>query len=424
MVKIMPKVWGEEHWITNRDYAGKKMVLHKGKQCGLHKHKIKDETFYVIKGKVLMENDGERRVMVPGDDQLILPNELHRFTGLKTSEIIEFSTHHTDEHDLDNYRLTTSGKPERETINKPEIYITGNRGYLGRSMEAVFRQKGKATMGSDIEFLDLTDRAKVLDELCALKPEIIVHTAALSHWLSCNKNPELAKQINVEATKTLVDFCKDTKIPFVYVSTDYIFGGEKGNYLEEDKPDPINNYGRTKADAEQIVRENLKDHLILRAGTFYGVSYLVDRPVFVHKVIRKLEKGEEYAIPVDEICNPTLIQDIGEVTLELLRLGKNGIWNVGGNDAISRYDLGYKVAGVFGLDENLIKKTTMQEQGKLGNTPQDSSLNMKKLNAEGIYTLGVGDGLKQMKESYDKLMMQREDLFKQISSQLKAAQGK
>ena len=72
MVRIIQKVWGEEHWIVNREYAGKKMVLYKGKQCSLHFHKKKDETFHVIKGKVLLECMGERRIMIPGDTQLIL----------------------------------------------------------------------------------------------------------------------------------------------------------------------------------------------------------------------------------------------------------------------------------------------------------------------------------------------------------------
>jgi mannose-6-phosphate isomerase-like protein (cupin superfamily) len=102
----VPKEWGEEHWIVNRDYCGKKLVLKRGFRCSLHYHKVKDEVFYVIVGRVLLEVDGERRVLVPGDHQRIAPGELHRFSGLEDSEIIEFSTHHEDS---DSYRVEPSG---------------------------------------------------------------------------------------------------------------------------------------------------------------------------------------------------------------------------------------------------------------------------------------------------------------------------
>jgi mannose-6-phosphate isomerase-like protein (cupin superfamily) len=96
------KVWGEEHWIVNREYCGKKMVLNKGFRCSLHAHKNKDEVFYVTKGRVLLElGDGER-IMTPGDHHHVPPGVEHRFWGLEDSEIIEFSTHHEED---DSYRV-------------------------------------------------------------------------------------------------------------------------------------------------------------------------------------------------------------------------------------------------------------------------------------------------------------------------------
>lgn len=106
-IKIVPKEWGEEHWIVNRDYCGKLLILKKGFRCSLHYHKNKDETFFVTKGKVLLELDGEKIILLPGEAQLVLPNQKHRFTGLRDSEIIEFSTHHEDS---DSYREEYSGK--------------------------------------------------------------------------------------------------------------------------------------------------------------------------------------------------------------------------------------------------------------------------------------------------------------------------
>ena len=111
-IEIHPKVWGEEHWIVNKEYCGKKLVLHRGYRCSIHWHKIKDEVFYVLSGVVLMEVNGQARVLQPGMKQYIRPGDKHRFTGLVDSEIMEFSTTHLEE---DSYRDAPSGKvPEGE----------------------------------------------------------------------------------------------------------------------------------------------------------------------------------------------------------------------------------------------------------------------------------------------------------------------
>ena len=115
-IKIVPKEWGEERWIVNRDYCGKLLILKQGFRCSLHYHKIKDETFYINKGKVLMECAGQTLIMKPGDALLIEPNMKHRFTGLEDSEILEFSTHHEDS---DSYRDEVSGKIDLSTLKLP-----------------------------------------------------------------------------------------------------------------------------------------------------------------------------------------------------------------------------------------------------------------------------------------------------------------
>ena len=106
--KFVKKIWGSEEWIVNNDkYCGKLLRLKKGYRCSLHKHKNKDETFYISKGKVLLEHGKVKLVLEPGDSVRILPETFHRFTGLEDSDIFEFSTHHEDD---DSYRKELSGK--------------------------------------------------------------------------------------------------------------------------------------------------------------------------------------------------------------------------------------------------------------------------------------------------------------------------
>lgn len=106
-IEVHPKVWGEEHWIVNASYCGKKLVLRQGYRCSVHHHRLKDEVFYVLSGCVLLEVNGAPRVLRPGMKVHLRPGDTHRFTGLEESEIIEFSTHHVEE---DSYRDEPSGR--------------------------------------------------------------------------------------------------------------------------------------------------------------------------------------------------------------------------------------------------------------------------------------------------------------------------
>jgi len=107
--EIHQKVWGSEQWIANRDYCGKIMLLKKGFRCSIHYHKIKEETFYILEGKMLIELEGEKAIMKPGDVILIKPGQKHRFSALEDTKFAEFSTHHDEE---DSYRDTQSGEIE------------------------------------------------------------------------------------------------------------------------------------------------------------------------------------------------------------------------------------------------------------------------------------------------------------------------
>lgn len=118
LVNFVEKAWGHEEWIVNNDkYCGKKMFVKTGFRCSMHHHKVKDETFYIASGKVLLEMEDEgkknQRVMLPGDIQHIKIGLWHRFTGLEDSEILEFSTFHMDE---DSYRGEIGGAVDLSEI--------------------------------------------------------------------------------------------------------------------------------------------------------------------------------------------------------------------------------------------------------------------------------------------------------------------
>jgi mannose-6-phosphate isomerase-like protein (cupin superfamily) len=116
-VRIVKKVWGEEQWIVNRDYCGKRLLLRGGFRSSIHSHRVKEETFYVFAGRMMLEvgedpENLERRLLGPGDVVDLLPGTWHRFSSLIDTEFFEFSTHHEDD---DSYRVTSSESiPEEE----------------------------------------------------------------------------------------------------------------------------------------------------------------------------------------------------------------------------------------------------------------------------------------------------------------------
>ena len=115
-IPVVPKEWGEERWIVNnRLYCGKQMLLRRGWRCSMHRHKVKDETFFVTKGRMLFEIEGPsgrvaKRVLGPGSVQHVPPGVWHRFSGLVRTEFFEFSTTHDD---ADSYRKEPSGPMPR-----------------------------------------------------------------------------------------------------------------------------------------------------------------------------------------------------------------------------------------------------------------------------------------------------------------------
>lgn len=110
----VPKKWGHEIWIVNNEhYCGKFLGLNKGYRCSMHYHEIKEEDFYILEGKVLMELAGESAIMRKGQSIHIKPRQKHRFTGLEKSVILEFSTHHEDS---DSYRSEIGGKVDLEEL--------------------------------------------------------------------------------------------------------------------------------------------------------------------------------------------------------------------------------------------------------------------------------------------------------------------
>lgn len=223
--------------------------------------------------------------------------------------------------------------------------------------------------------VDFRESNKLVDLFNRVKPDMIIHTAALGDVDKCESEKELAWRVNVEATYILVREALKYGVYFLYLSTDYVFNGEHGLYREDDIPNPINYYGLTKLIAENIVRGALSKYSIVRTSHIYGFG--LGRINFARTVIELLSRGQRVRALIDQWLSPTLNTLLAKAMRELIEKGYTGVIHVAG-ERVSRYDFARAIARKFGFDEELIEPITMKDIQFKARRPRDSSLDTSK----------------------------------------------
>ena len=221
--------------------------------------------------------------------------------------------------------------------------------------------------------LDISGKTQVDQAFKTIKPDVVVHAATLTDVDKCELNKELAWKINVEGTKNIVEAAKNTGSFLIYISTDYVFGGETGCYKETDVPNPINYYGVTKLKAEEIVKTQ-KEYFIARPSVIYGSTPAAGKVNFALWLIETLRKSERVKIITDQWNTPTLNTNLAEMTLEVVERKLTGIYHLCGATRISRFEFAEQIADVFSLDKSLIDKVLSSQFTLPAKRPMDSSL--------------------------------------------------
>jgi len=243
---------------------------------------------------------------------------------------------------------------------------------------------------------DISDTEKIAKLIGDFQPGLILQPAALTHVDWCEAHPLECWSVNVEGTESVVMAAKKTGAGYIFFSSDYVFDGRSGPYLETDSPNPVSVYGKSKLAAEKLVQENLKNYLVIRTTGVYGRE-LAEKN-FVMGLIKKLGSGQQMKVPSDQTANPTLASNLAEVVKELVQLGKTGIYNVAGADIIDRVSFAVQAAKTFGLDPGLIVPVTTAELGQAAARPLRGGLKLDKTRSEvKTRILGAKEGLERMK---------------------------
>jgi len=287
-----------------------------------------------------------------------------------------------------------------------KLLITGASGLYGSKLAQMALAKNIEVYSSDIQGLsvygsfvklDISGKEQVEEAFKTIKPDVVVHAATLTDVDKCETNKELAWKVNVEGTKNIVEAAKSAGSFLIYISTDYVFSGEKGNYKETDKPDPINYYGLTKLKAEEIVQTQ-KEYFIGRPSVIYGSTPAAGKVNFALWLIETLSKGERVKIVTDQWNTPTLNTNLAEMTLEVIERRLTGVYHTCGATRVSRLEFAEQIAEAFGLDKSLIDKVLSSQFTWPAKRPMDSSLDTSKAQKTLQHKpLDMSQALKQLK---------------------------
>jgi dTDP-4-dehydrorhamnose reductase len=258
----------------------------------------------------------------------------------------------------------------------PTIWLTGAGGLIGNYLLQTAPQyaPGCRVIGLARNQLDLTDTAAVQSTFHAAKPDVVIHCAALTKTAACQADPPLARKLNVEVTALLAELAGD--IPFFFFSTDLVFDGRKGNYVETDSVNPLSVYGETKVAAEKIVLANPR-HTVIRTSINAGISPTRDR-AFNEEMRRLWREGKVLNLFTDEFRSPIPAVVTARAVWELVARRATGIYHVAGAERLSRWQIGQLLAARNPeLNPKILPGSLKDYQGA-PRTP-DSSLNCDKL---------------------------------------------
>lgn len=292
------------------------------------------------------------------------------------------------------------------------ILIVGGSSMLGYKISSIsknyeiyytfYRNKIFSDKNNSIK-INICDK-KECEKIVELKPDVIINCAALTNVDYCEKFKDEAYEVNVNGTKNLVEICNKINSKFVHISSDAIFSGNKGCFVEEDTPKAVNVYGKTKLESEKIA-SLVSNHLILRSSVIFGwipLQYLTTRDKSIKKmnfalwVIKNLYEGKKIFVVNDQFNTPTLVDNLANNIIELIDKDLTGIFHVGGQSCISRLDFSRKLAEEFGYPTNLIHPIKTKELNQNALRATNSCLNCQKSLQAGMKILKIDEGIKIM----------------------------
>jgi dTDP-4-dehydrorhamnose reductase len=286
-------------------------------------------------------------------------------------------------------------------MEKMKILVTGANGLLGQTIIRQLLEKkyevvatGRGPDRAEVtpsaptyyKSIDITDGPAIEQFILEHKPTVIVHAAAMTQVDQCELHKQECYNINVTATRFIIEAAKAVGSRFIYVSTDFIFDGNDGPYKEDDEPSPVNYYGSTKMVAEKAVMESGLDYAIARTILVYGDVPATGRSNIIGFVRESLQANKPIKMVTDQVRTPTFVEDLARGIILIIEKKGKGIYHLSGEDLMTPYDIAIETAKYFGLNEALISKSTSEEIKQPAVRPPKTGFDISKAKRELGYT--------------------------------------
>lgn len=279
----------------------------------------------------------------------------------------------------------------RQKNNRMKILVTGANGMLGQDLCPILEDNGFEVFKTDIHNLDIIDIESCEKTISEIQPQFVIHCAAYTNVDKAEEELDIARKINVQGTENIAKICSKYNIKLVYISTDYIFDGKKTTpYTTHDKPNPINHYGLTKLQGENIIKNICQKFYIIRTSWLYGHH----GKNFVETML-SMKDNEEIKVVNDQIGCPTWTVELANAIIETIKNKSYGTYQICGSGVASWYDFAKEIFEQEGLKVNL-KPCSSEEYPRLAKRPKYSA--MANNNSCRDWKFALGDYLKSRLE--------------------------
>lgn len=277
-----------------------------------------------------------------------------------------------------------------------DYLITGSNGLLGQKIIAELQNKNVTFLGTskgvnrnpwlnneDYLDVDLTDDQKFHEVLANIHPKFIINTAALTNVDLCEDQRDLCDALNVEAVRMLLNFAKERQAKLVHVSTDFVFDGSDGPYVETDKPNPLSYYGKSKLLSENILHNSTYENwAIVRTIIVYGTAAELSRSNIVLWAMDALVKGDEMNIVNDQFRSPTFAEDLAIGCLLICEKNKSGIYHLSGEKTLSIYEFVLSIAKYLKVETKNVNAISSENLNQKAKRPPRTGFDISKAKRE------------------------------------------
>ncbi len=229
------------------------------------------------------------------------------------------------------------------------VYIFGYKGQLGRELVKVFQSEYQVE-GFDLPEFDITNPSIVYSLLSKEPPDLVINASAYTNVDKAEEEIDQAFLVNEVGARLVADLANEWKVPIVYYSTDYVFDGmQRKPYKEDDPPNPLNVYGRTKLAGEHATQVANPRHYILRTAWLYGPG----GNNFIEKMVKLAESKDKLEVSEDEIGSPTYTLDLANITKEIVKTQAYGLYHATNSGECSRYRFIKEAFSLMGIDKSI-----------------------------------------------------------------------